>query len=92
MHSSSVVPHPIPQALAELIAERFRILGEPMRTCLLDTLRAGPATVQELQQATGASQQNVSKHLGLLLRSGLVNRTKEGNYSRYEISDVRFGH
>ena len=92
MHSSSVVPHPIPQALAELIAERFRILGEPMRIRLLDTLRAGPATVKELQQATGASQQNVSKHLCLLLRSGVVNRTKEGNYSRYEISDVRFGH
>ena len=82
-----MVPHPIPQPLAELIAERFRILGEPMRIRLLDTLREGPATVQELQKATGASQQNVSKHLGLLLRSGLVSRTKEGTYSRYEISD-----
>ena len=37
---------------------------------------------QELQEATGASQQNVSKHLGLLLRSGLVSRSKEGNFSR----------
>ena len=43
--------------------------------------------MQELQQATGASQQNVSKHLGLLLRSGLVSRSKEGNFSLYEIAD-----
>ena len=43
---------------------------------LLDALREAPATVQELQQATGASQQNVSKHLGLLLRSGLVSRPR----------------
>jgi DNA-binding transcriptional ArsR family regulator len=81
------VPHPLPAPLVELIAERFRVLGEPMRIRLLDALREAPATVQELQQATGASQQNVSKHLGLLLRSGLVSRSKEGNFSLYEIAD-----
>jgi len=71
----------------ELIAARFRVLGEPMRIRLLDALREAPATVQELQQATGASQQNVSKHLALLLRSGLVSRSKEGNFSLYAIAD-----
>jgi DNA-binding transcriptional ArsR family regulator len=87
MSSTSHVPHPLPEPLVELIAERFRVLAEPMRIRLLDALREGPATVQELQQATGASQQNVSKHLGLLLRNGLVSRSKEGNFSRYEIDD-----
>jgi DNA-binding transcriptional ArsR family regulator len=77
----------VPVQLAEVIAERFRILGEPMRIRLLDALREGPATVHELQGATDASQQNVSKHLGILLRSGLVTRSKEGNFSRYEIAD-----
>jgi len=81
------VPHPLPESLAELIAERFRVLSEPMRIRLLDALREAPATVQELQQATGASQQSVSKHLGLLLRSGMVNRSKEGNFSIYAIAD-----
>jgi DNA-binding transcriptional ArsR family regulator len=71
----------------ELIAERFRVLGEPMRIRLLDALREAPATVQELQETTGASQQNVSKHLGVLLRSGLVSRNKEGNFSLYAIAD-----
>ena len=73
--------------LVELIAQRFRVLGEPMRIKLLDSLRDGEATVQELQRATGASQQNVSKHLGLLLAAGLVSRTKEGTSSRYAIAD-----
>jgi DNA-binding transcriptional ArsR family regulator len=81
------VPHPLPAPLAEAIAERFRILGEPMRIRLLDALREGPATVQELQAAIDASQQNVSKHLGVLLRSGLVSRRKDGNFSRYAIAD-----
>ena len=81
------VPHPLPAPLVELIAERFRVLGEPMRIRLLDALREGPATVQELERATDASQQNVSKHLGVLLRSGLVSRHKEGNFSLYAIAD-----
>src|SRR5262249_62024855 len=61
--------------------------GEPMRSRLLDGLREGEATVQELEQATGASQQNVSKHLGVLLRAGIVARRKAGNFSVYSIVD-----
>jgi DNA-binding transcriptional ArsR family regulator len=87
MSATTNVPHPLPAPLVEVIAERFRVLGEPMRIRLLDALREAPATVQELQEATGASQQNVSKHLGLLLRSGLVSRSKEGNFSLYAIAD-----
>jgi DNA-binding transcriptional ArsR family regulator len=71
----------------EVIAQRFRVLGEPMRIKLLDRLRDGDATVQGLQEATGASQQNVSKHLGVLLGAGIVSRSKEGNFARYSITD-----
>ncbi len=62
------IPHPLPDPLVELIAQRFRVIGEPMRIKLLDRLRDGPATVGELVAALGASQQNVSKHLGVLHR------------------------
>ena len=81
------VPHPLPEPLIELVAQRFRVLGEPMRIRLLDQLRERDATVGELQQALGASQQNVSKHLGILHSAGMVSRTKDGNHTRYAISD-----
>ena len=81
------VPHPLPEPLIELVAQRFRVLGEPMRIKLLDHLREGHATVGELQEALGASQQNVSKHLGILHAAGMVSRTKHGNHTRYAISD-----
>jgi DNA-binding transcriptional ArsR family regulator len=84
---TATVPHPLPAALIERIAERFRVLGEPMRISLLDALRDGEATVGELQDATRASQQNVSKHLGVLLRAGIVEKRKEGNFSVYSIAD-----
>ena len=87
MKTTATVPHPLPAPLVDAIAERFRILGEPMRIRLLDALRDAPATVQELEQATEASQQNVSKHLGVLLGSGMVSRRKEGNFSVYAIAD-----
>ncbi len=81
------VPHPLPEPLIDLVAQRFRVLGEPMRIKLLDRLRDGDATVGELQEALGASQQNVSKHLGILHGAGMVSRTKEGNRVVYAISD-----
>jgi|1186.fasta_scaffold55141_2 DNA-binding transcriptional ArsR family regulator len=81
------VPHPLPEPLIELVAERFRVLGEPMRIKLLDRLSEGQASVTELQEALGASQQNVSKHLGILHAAGMVSRTKRGNHTLYEISD-----
>ena len=81
------IPRPLPAPLIELIARRFRVLGEPMRIRLLDRLREGDATVGELHEALGASQQNVSKHLGVLLQAGMVRRTKHGTSSRYAIAD-----
>ena len=87
MPTSTSLPHPLPGPLIERIAERFRVLGEPMRIALLEALRDGEATVTELQRATGASQQNVSKHLGVLLRVGILGRRREGNFAVYSIAD-----
>lgn len=81
------MPHPLPGPLVEVIAERFRVLGEPMRIRILDHLRAGPRTVGELAEALGAGQQNVSKHIGVLSRAGLVTREKDGNSVRCRIAD-----
>lgn len=58
-----------------------------MRIKLLDHLRDGEATVGQLQSALGASQQNVSKHLGILHGAGMVTRSKRGTSVVYAISD-----
>ncbi len=82
------LPSPIPEPLVELIAERFRLLSEPMRVRALDHLRAqGEASVGELATALGTSQQNVSKHLGALHADGVVGRRREGNRVIYAIAD-----
>jgi DNA-binding transcriptional ArsR family regulator len=81
------LPHPLPDDLAELIARRFRLLAEPMRVKLLDRLRDGEASVNELSEDLGASQQNASKHLAMLAEAGMLARRKDGNHVYYRIAD-----
>ncbi|MBD3161738.1 MAG: metalloregulator ArsR/SmtB family transcription factor [Candidatus Latescibacteria bacterium] len=71
----------------DLVAERFRILGDPTRLRILQTLSGGEMAVADLVAATGAAQANVSKHLQLLLRAGLVRRRKEGLRVYYDVAD-----
>lgn len=81
------LPHPLPQDLAELIARRFRVLGDPMRVRILDLLRDQELSVNALAEQLGAGQQNVSKHLALLADAGMLARRKEGNHVYYAIAD-----
>lgn len=79
---------PLDNAAAELISRRFRALGDPTRLRILDQLRTrGEASVGELTEALGGSQQNVSKHLAALHAEGFVSRRKRGTSSLYRISD-----
>lgn len=87
MSTPAPIPHPLPEPLVELIAQRFRVIGEPMRIRILDTLREGPMTVNELTEHLGATQQNVSKHVGVLAQAGIVGREKEGNRVRCHVAD-----
>jgi len=81
------IPSPIPAELAELIAARMRVIGDPTRIRILDLLREQELSVTEVTGRLGTSQQNASKHLGILLAAGIIARRKEGNSSIYSISD-----
>lgn len=81
------LPHPLPEPLVEQIALRFRVIGEPTRIRVLDRLREGEATVQELTDALGTTQQNISKHLSILHSAGILGRRRDGNRVYYAITD-----
>ena len=81
-------PTLVPRELFEKVARRFRILGEPVRLELLNLLHThGEMNVQQLVDATGHLQANVSKHLRVLADEGLVGRRKDGLFVFYEILD-----
>lgn len=81
------LPDPIPDPLAELLAHRLRAIGDPTRIRMLDRLRHGPASVQELVDAAGTSQQNVSKHMTRLIEHGFVSHERRGNEHHYRLID-----
>lgn len=75
-----------PEAI-DVVAERFRILGEPLRIKLLQALQGGEKTVGELVTEVGSTQPNVSKHLRILQEAGLVGRRQAGNLVYCFIAD-----
>jgi DNA-binding transcriptional ArsR family regulator len=71
----------------DMTAQRLRIMAEPNRIALLEVLNRGEAGVQSLADEVGLPHQNVSQHLGILHKAGLVSRRREGAMSLYAISD-----
>lgn len=75
-----------PEAL-EMVAARFRLLGEPSRLMLLSALEDGERTVSELAEKMNCTQANVSRHLRSLTEAGILGRRKDGLYVYYYIAD-----
>lgn len=71
----------------EKVAERFKLLSEPMRLKLIRTMMDGEKSVSELVEETGGLQANVSKHLGMLSEAGVIGRRKQGIKAYYRITD-----
>ena len=80
---------PVPDALLEDAAERFRLMGDPVRLRLLNLLlERGEASVQDLAAATGQSHQNTSKHLRKMAEGGLVGARRDGSLAVYRVTDA----
>lgn len=77
-----------PGALAHR-AKLFRGFADPSRLAILDTMRNGPLTVNEIVHATNLSQSNTSNHLACLFECGLVTREQHGKFVTYSLADTR---
>lgn len=69
------------------IAGRFKVLGEPMRLKILQSVCRQALTVGDIVAATGSTQANISKHLALLAGAGVLEREKDGQCVYYGIKD-----
>jgi len=70
----------------EMVAQRFKLLSDPMRLKILNILQAGEKSVSELVMLTGTSQPNVSKHLSTLRSSRMVKRRQKANQAYFSIA------
>lgn len=77
----------MPAAALEMVAARFRALGEPLRLRILQSLEEGELSVSALARLVGTTQPNISKHLRVLQQGGLIERRHEGATAYYSICD-----
>lgn len=75
-----------PEALTE-IAAYFQALSEPTRLNILNLLRQHERNVGELAQLCGFTAANISRHLAMLTKHGLVVRESRGTSAYYRIAD-----
>ena len=72
-------------------AEFFKALAHPVRIRLLEVLRHGEQSVQELQAALNLDQSTVSQQLAVLRAKNVVSARKEGTTVWYAVRDPRVG-
>jgi len=77
----------VAQTLQEFKADLFRVLANPVRIRILETLRAGgELTVGEIQQRVDVEASNVSQHLAILRQHRLVSARRDGTSVWYSVA------
>ncbi len=65
--------------------ELLRLLGDPLRARIVELLSVEQLCVCHLVEATGAKQPNLSGHLRLLRRHGVVDTEPAGRFTYYRL-------
>ena len=73
----------------EQAAVAMQAMSHPMRIKILCLLSSGELIVQEIVDAVGTTQSNISQHLGILKACGIISGRKDGTKMFYSIGDAR---
>jgi len=74
-------------ATVEVLAETFRVLGDPTRVRILDVLAEGELCVCDIASLVGMSESAVSHQLRLLRHMRLVRARRAGRQAFYSVDD-----
>lgn len=79
---------PIP-AEAKALSKLLGTLRHPLRLLMVCELVKGPRFAGDFTAALGTTKSNISQHLTILLRQGLIARTSRGTHNLYRLKDPR---
>jgi ArsR family transcriptional regulator len=98
IHSSSTPAHGASSATAapgddslqvfELAAELFGVLSSPLRLRIVSALCLGELSVGQLLERVPTTQPNLSQHLAVLYRAGVLGRRRDGTQVIYRIGNA----
>ena len=78
------------EAVFAAVARYFALLSDPTRLKILHAICQAEQSVSAIVAATGVSQTNASRHLGMLHRAGVVSRRRERSLVYYRMADPAF--
>lgn len=74
-------------AVFEKAAELFAVLSTPIRLRIISELCRGEKSVSQLLDHVGVAQPNMSQHLNIMYRAGIVGKRRQGAQMIYRIAD-----
>ena len=77
----------IPPEIMAQVAGYFQVLSEPTRLHILNLLQEGERSVGEIAQRCGYTAANISRHLSLMTKHGLLERRRQGTTVYYRHAD-----
>jgi len=73
----------------ETAARALKAISHPLRLKILCVVGGQEVCVQDIVEAVGTSQSNISQHLAILRDKGVLNTRKDANRVYYRIADAR---
>lgn len=73
------------QLLFEKQAEIAKAIGHPFRVAIVDFLKDGERCVCDIAEHICAERSNVSRHLSVMVRAGILEYRKEGQKVIYKL-------
>ncbi|HEY1058948.1 MAG TPA: metalloregulator ArsR/SmtB family transcription factor [Limnobacter sp.] len=74
-------------SLLEQVSGYFSVLSEPTRLKIIRVLCDGEKSVNDIVEGVESTQSNVSRHLNLMYRAGVLSRRKEGTLVMYHVKE-----
>lgn len=73
----------------EVAAELFSVLSTPIRLQILGALCDGEMSVSQILERVETTQPNLSQHLAILYRHGVIGKRKEGTQVIYNVQSEK---
>ncbi len=73
----------------EVAAELFSVLSTPIRLRILGALCDGELSVSQILERVETTQPNLSQHLAILYRHGVIGKRKEGTQVIYNVQSEK---
>lgn len=82
----------IDKQIYELHADTCKVLGHPLRIQIIDLLEDKELGFAEILEVTGGLKSNLSQHLSVMIKKGILKSRKEGQSSHFSLSSKKVAH